>query len=169
MTASHAARPRRIGRVFDPELAFRDERLQRLAAHWREAARGAPSGLPDRAAFGLETLHALGAAARAMLIDVVDGGARFRFRLIGTALTAIAGRDVTGRYFDEVYPPDVYEKFKHSLDWVVRERRPVRALDTFEFHNKEYIGYEAIVAPLAQGGSDVAIILIVAIDFEPPA
>lgn len=168
MSSSQAAPPRRIGRVFDPGLAFRDDRLQRACAHWQAAAHVSPSGLPDRASFGLETLHALGALSRAMLIDVVDGGARFRFRLIGTALTAIAERDATGRFLDELYPPEVYTKFKASLDWVMRERRPVRAVDTFEFSGKEFIGYEALVAPLAAGGADVAVVLVVAIDFAPP-
>ncbi len=168
MTSNQAEGPRRVGRVFDPGLAFVDERLQRTAGYWREAARAAPAGLPDRTAFGIEALHAVGALPRAMLIDVIDGGARFRFRLIGTALTAIAERDVTGRFLDELYPPDVYAKFKASLDWVIRERRPVRAVDTFEFSGKEFIGYEALVAPLAMGGADVAVLLVVAIDFAPP-
>lgn len=169
MTSSQAARPRRVGRVFDPGLAFVDERLRRTVAHWQECARTALSGVPDRTAFGLETLHAVGALPRVLLIDVIDGGARFRFRLIGTALTAIAERDVTGRYLDEIYPPDVYAKSKGSFDWVIRERRPVRVVDTFEFSGKEYIGYEALLMPLGSGGADVALVLVVAIDFEPPA
>lgn len=169
MTSNQAEGPRRVGRVFDPGLAFIDERLQRTSAHWQACARTAPSGLPDRTSFGLEALHALGALPRVLLIDAIDGGTRFRFRLIGTALTAIAERDVTGRFLDELYPPDVYAKFKASLVWVMRERRPVRVVDTFEFSGKEFIGYEAMVAPLADGGTDVAVAMVVAIDFEPPA
>ena len=32
------------------------------------------------------------------IIDVVDGGARFRYRLIGTATVDAYGEDFTGRY-----------------------------------------------------------------------
>ena len=169
MTSADVPQPTRLRRIFDPDARFVDPRLQRTCALWQETARDAPHRLPDRGAFGLETLHELQVLTRTMMMDVVDGGARFRYRLIGTALTTLAERDVTGRFLDEVYPRDVYEKFKGTLDWVIRERRPARAMDTFKFRDKEYIGYEALVAPLAQGGGgDVAIILVVAIDFAPP-
>jgi len=40
------------------------------------------------------------------IIEVIDGGARFRFRLVGTASVDAYGRDYTGRYADEIFPDD---------------------------------------------------------------
>jgi hypothetical protein len=40
------------------------------------------------------------------LIEVIDRGVRFRYRLIGTALAEAYGRDFSGRYPDELFPDD---------------------------------------------------------------
>jgi hypothetical protein len=40
------------------------------------------------------------------IIDVIDGGARFRYRLVGTALVEAYGRDFSGRIADELFPDD---------------------------------------------------------------
>ena len=48
------------------------------------------------------------------LIDVIDGGARFRYRLIGTATVDAYGEDFTGRYPDETFPADLRD-FIHGI------------------------------------------------------
>jgi hypothetical protein len=48
------------------------------------------------------------------LIDVIDGGARFRYRLIGTATVDAYGEDFTGRYPDEMFPPTLRD-FIHDI------------------------------------------------------
>jgi hypothetical protein len=40
------------------------------------------------------------------IIDVIDGGARFRFRLVGTTVVEIYGSDFSGKYPDEMFPDD---------------------------------------------------------------
>lgn len=148
-------------RIVDPTLAFVDPRLARLAALWREHAEG--ERIPERGAFGPETLHALGVLPHVMLVEVVDGGARFRYRLIGTAITTTVERDATGKFFDELYTPRTMKKATDSLQWVLRERQPLRTTDQFDVRGKEHIGYEALVAPLGNGGDEIALILIVMI------
>jgi len=48
------------------------------------------------------------------IIDVVDDGARYRYRLIGTATVEAYGEDFTGRYTDEMFPPDL-RNFIHGI------------------------------------------------------
>jgi hypothetical protein len=48
------------------------------------------------------------------IIDVVDGGARFRYRLIGTATVEAYGEDFTGRHPDEMFPNDLRD-FIHDI------------------------------------------------------
>lgn len=48
------------------------------------------------------------------LIDVIDGGARFRYRLIGTATVEAYGEDFTGRYPDEMFPAELRD-FIHAV------------------------------------------------------
>ncbi len=40
------------------------------------------------------------------IIEVIDGGARFRYRLVGTASVDAFGSDYTGRYPDEMFTDD---------------------------------------------------------------
>jgi hypothetical protein len=145
------------GRVVDPTLAFSDARLLKLAAYWQEQGGG---GVPDRAAFGPEALHRLGLVANVVLHDVLDGGARFRVRLVASGLTALTGRDNTGRYIDEVYPPEVSRPLIESMRWVMRERRPLRSSGTLALVGKEFIAYEAFIAPLTNAGAEIAMIII---------
>jgi hypothetical protein len=47
-----------------------------------------------------------------LLIDIEEGDAsRFRWRLIGTHITNVLGRDSTGRYLDEVLQSEDYDSF----------------------------------------------------------
>jgi hypothetical protein len=48
------------------------------------------------------------------IIDVIDGGTRFRYRLIGTATVEAYGEDFTGRYPDEMFPADLRD-FIHGI------------------------------------------------------
>src|SRR5262245_25491937 len=98
-------------RIVDPTLSFADPSLRKLASTWQEYA--ASGRIPDRTVFGPEALHALGVLPSVMLVDVVPGAdenaVRFRYRLVGTAIVAVSGRDSTGKFFDELYAPDAYE------------------------------------------------------------
>ncbi len=60
--------------------------------------------LPARGAFPFETLRIwLGHIA---LVDVLREPAQFKFRLFGTRLVELAGRDLTGQTFDKCIPAD---------------------------------------------------------------
>ena len=48
------------------------------------------------------------------IIDVINGGARFRYRLVGTATVEAYGEDFTGRYPDEIFPADLRD-FIHGI------------------------------------------------------
>jgi hypothetical protein len=37
------------------------------------------------------------------IIELVDGGARFRYRLVGTALVTAFGKEYTGKFLDELF------------------------------------------------------------------
>jgi len=61
-----------------------------------------------------------------MLVDVVDGGARFRFRLVGTGAVAAIGEDLTGRHVDEVNQSVAYRDYITELyRRVLETRRPL--------------------------------------------
>jgi hypothetical protein len=144
-------------RIVDPTLSFVDARLAKLAVFWQGHAKD--GRVPDRAAFGPDALHQLGLIGNVVLFDVIDGGARFRVRLVASGLTAITGRDNTGRFFDELYAPEVAAPIEESMRWTLRERRPLRSKGTFALVGKEFIAYETFTAPLTNGGEEAVLIL----------
>jgi hypothetical protein len=97
--------------------------LKRLLAYW-DSKRGTKE-MParadiDPATIGKDLLPWIA------LTEVIDGGARFRFRLCGTGLAGIAGLDLTGRYIDELNPNPAYAEYIIELyRLVVARRRPV--------------------------------------------
>jgi hypothetical protein len=147
-----------VRRVVDPTLSFADARLAKLAFYWQEQAKD--GRVPDRAGFGPDELHRFGLVANVVLLDVVDGGMRFRLRLVAAGVTTISGRDNTGRFLDEIYAPADYAPIADAIRWTLRERRPLRTTGTFALIGKEYIAYEAFTAPLASGGTEPVMIII---------
>lgn len=58
-------------------------------------------GLPGRRDFDPTEIPQL--LPKLWLVDAVGMPVRFRFRLVGTAITSFTGRDSTGKWLDEVY------------------------------------------------------------------
>ncbi len=54
-----------------------------------------------------------------LMVDVVEGPHKFRFRLMGTSLVDAACRELTGKFFDEAdisgYEPDVLDDYAEVL------------------------------------------------------
>jgi hypothetical protein len=94
------------------------------------------------------------------LMDVIDGGARMRYRLLGTAIVERWGNDPTGRYMDEVMS-GTYAAFIHSLyRTLVQARAPVFSESLFRWDAEGYLRTRRLYLPLTHGGADVAIALI---------
>ena len=89
-----------------------------------------------------------------------DGGEqRFRWRLVGTHTTEKTGRDVTGRYFDDVYAGDDYDDLVAAYVWVAEHGRPLRWHGNSHFVDKDWMSMEIIGLPLAEDGETVDKIL----------
>lgn len=147
--------------LLDPGLGYTDKRLAELHRLWRDkqALRGA---LPARADFSPAEMRSF--ITDLYMVDVLPGlpgaaAARFRYRLIGTAITARTERDVTGRFFDEIYGADTLENFSASFHWIARHKLPLRSYGTMDFSNKGFLAFEALEVPLASDDSTVDIIL----------
>ena len=106
-----------------------DERLEAFHAYWR--SRRGERAMPRRA-----DIDPIGMDPRllpnVMLTEVIDGGARFRFRLVGTGAVSGIGADLTGRYVDEVNESDRYRDYITGLYRRVVERRlPVFSMSIY--------------------------------------
>jgi len=94
------------------------------------------------------------------LCDVQREPLRFRYRLLGTMIAHVVGRDQTGEWLDEVHEnftaSAAYADFVSAIETgagVYYKGRPLFHLD------KDYVGMERLLLPLARNGRDVDMIL----------
>ena len=97
-----------------------------------------------------------------MLTDVVDGGARFRFRLVGTEAVTGIGSDLTGRHVDEVNQSAPYRDYITQLyRRVVAEHVPLFSMSHYFKSGDLTGGYHAtqrLMCPLSSDGGTVDIV-----------
>ncbi|HEX6959711.1 MAG TPA: PAS domain-containing protein [Ferrovibrio sp.] len=92
------------------------------------------------------------------LADVVRGATRlrFRYRLAGTLVTNLAGREITGRMLDELFEPPVADLVGRAYAAVAKHRRPLQ-INAVTFWNEERVtvGVETLLFPLSRDGETV--------------
>jgi hypothetical protein len=86
-------------------------------------------------------------------------GFRFRYRLVGTHVVEILGRELTGIYLDEVNPPHVYSAVGDQLTSVVQTCRPISGRHRLPARHPFYQRYEHVTVPLASDGFSVDMLL----------
>lgn len=99
---------------------------------------------------------------RLLLFDVLDDGADFRFRLVGTAIVQGMGRDSTGRRMSDVYAdePSILKSLVEGFRRVVAEKRPVFARGPiFWVPDREQRRFVSVTLPLSDDGATVNILL----------
>jgi hypothetical protein len=137
---------------------LRSEPPRHVLAHWSKRAAG--SRLPGyREVDPLDLRPALGYV---LLLDVVEDGRDFRYRLFGSAISSVSGFDLTGKLLSE-HPASAYvAEFSIAVgraavrrrEPIYTVRRPVGAQDTSL--------WERLVLPLVDDEDRVVRLLVVA-------
>jgi len=135
-----------------------DDRLRALYHYWQRQAGG--RAMPARRDIDPADIPSL--LPHLILTDVLAGG-RYRFRLIGTEISAAQGIQATGRYLDEVLQGEDYRAYVLGLyDELVQRRRPLYTDSFFlslrdgaaERHTKR------LMLPLSADGVRVDMVLV---------
>ena len=130
----------------DANLVFADMRLTDLAQIWT-SVRGAKE-LPRRADF---TARALARQLRdiAFLESVPQPGAPhcYRFGFYGSSLARYTG-DCTGKFLDEVIPPEQLAGWQAVYDAGLAQGAPLRIVSRITAFGLDYMNAEGFVAPL---------------------
>ena len=101
------------------------------------------------------------------IIEFLDGGARMRFRLVGTAVVATYGFDYTGKFFDEVFAGPRLRYFEDNYRLMCRERRPILMFTRYVSRKDVDLICHRIVMPLSE--DDVIVNqALVAMSFQFP-
>ena len=96
------------------------------------------------------------------LVDVERHGddVRFRFRLVGTAQSIVAGREITGKYVEEAVLPEYVYRIRSNMALATARGRPVHDAFAMPHPGREFIHTERVYFPLASDGTTVDMILI---------
>ncbi|MCR9070332.1 MAG: PAS domain-containing protein [Alphaproteobacteria bacterium] len=131
-------------------------RIRRAYTYWSEKQRGA--ALPARADIDPSDIPTV--LPHMTLVERDADTGRMRYRLFGSALVDLIGRDPTGQYLDEVYPD-----FNGSPSKIYREQvfdmgKPSHRIGrpTLRFA-KDFYSVERLYLPLAEDGRNVDMVI----------
>jgi hypothetical protein len=93
------------------------------------------------------------------LTEVHHQPLRFRYRLVGTRITEMAGRDATGRWLDEDLYGDNTDRMLWAFRRCVSEKSPVAVREQVQFADKEWIIVEVLMLPLGRPDREIELIL----------
>ncbi len=145
--------------ILPPEAS--EAEFRELLAYWQ--SKSPPGLLPGRRHIDpteLSPRH----LSQLLLLEVVEGTGgigrrRYRFRVAGTAFTAITGHDVTGLYYDEIGVPERVGPVLKALDLIVERAAPVFLAGRLTVPSHDYFWVKRLGLPLAQDGRKVDMVL----------
>ncbi|PJK30086.1 PAS domain-containing protein [Minwuia thermotolerans] len=139
----------------DAELRCEDPALFQLLDYWNDKRGGRE--MPARADIDPQELRRhLG---NLILIDIEHEPTRLRYRLIGTRITGLMGRDSTGKYYDEIYEPELLASIYRSFEWIFANRRPLRTHGEAFYPDRNFYSYETLNLPLSSDGVVIDMVL----------
>lgn len=96
------------------------------------------------------------------LVDVIHlpGGLDFRFRLVGTLQTSVAGREITGKRLTEAVLPEFVDRIRANMTATVEQRCAIYDRFPMPHPGRDFIDTERVYFPLASNGSDIDMLLI---------
>jgi len=140
-------------------------RLEQLLAYWQRLGGG---GLPRRTQIELMEISP-SVLPHVFLVDALEDGRRFRWRLIGQHIVRHAGTDDTGLDLEISIAPAMRETIIGHYRQVVAERRPLSHRGNFHGRDLRPYRYERLLLPvLAADGASVDTVLGGAV-FSPGA
>lgn len=97
--------------------------------------------------------------SRMALIDVVENGKTFRYRLVGTALTELRGSDPTGLSVSAAWPREDAEIVTAAYRQVVAQKAPVFCHPARQMQREHERDLGVMLLPLSSDGEKVDVIL----------
>jgi hypothetical protein len=131
-----------------------DARLRSLFELWDERRDGMP--MPNRASIDVLELKAW--LGNLLLIDVVEGGRDFRYRVYGSTLAQYYGRDLTGKTLAEARA-ETRELVRQEYLTVTTEGRPLLVLRNRQVRHRQ-ARVAKLILPLTCDGLSVGMLLV---------
>lgn len=129
--------------------------LAELYAYWT-AKRGARFA-PSRA--DIDPVEIPRLLPHLMLIDVIDGGARFRYRLAGTEIESRFGCPMMGRHIDELMRGRYAEYMLSLYRELLATKRPIYSESGYGRDESSPLYTRRLMLPLSSDGQSVDMVL----------
>lgn len=131
------------------------ERLIEVHAAWERTAAGRMA--PRREEITPALLKS--ALPWIWMVDVVDGGKDFRFRIAGDRIIQFLGRRYAGLLLSEFVDQPFFQQMREVLSACTAQRRPLTVGPArSKLKGKEYVELEIAVLPLSEDGETVTTI-----------
>ena len=98
------------------------------------------------------------------LVDVFEAPLRFRYRLIGTGITELAGRDATGKWLNKELYGEKLEDILWAYTKCVSEKQPIAVREQVQFVEKTWVTIDVALFPFGDENDNIDIVLG-AVDF----
>jgi hypothetical protein len=99
-------------------------------------------------------------AGKLYMVEVIDGGEDYRFRVVGEIIARLQCSDCTGKRFSEIdCCPGTTEALRAELDRMLLMREPLYRRGRMIWPGREYIGVERLIVPLADETGDLIVVL----------
>jgi hypothetical protein len=117
-----------------------------------------PAGLPGRQHVDPCAIPHL--LSRVFMVDVSRDPLRFKYRLVGTEYVQLMGKDLTGKFLDEVHP-GFHGLILRQYTATAELGQPAyrRGQVMYTRPDRNYLGMERLIVPLARNGIEVDMIL----------
>ena len=138
---------------------FSDPRLVRLLDYWWAGVTRAGGGLPPMTE--IDPLQLKFVLGWLMIIEPLEGGADFKYRLFGTEITSIQRRDLTGCKVSDSFP-----NFARWTSEAYRKVMAGRAPMMTHHSPQRYVAvdrWERLILPYVDANGDVARLLVGAV------
>jgi hypothetical protein len=89
------------------------------------------------------------------ITELIDGGARIRYRLVGTAIVNAYGAELTGKHFDQVFSGSRLEHVQANYRTIRIEKRPLLVCSRYVSARNADLFCARLVMPLSEDGVDV--------------
>lgn len=133
----------------------RHPKLEALHALWEAKRRG--GNLPARADF--DVLELAPWMGNLNLVEVIDGGRDFRYRLHGTRLVELLGMELTGRRLSEL-PHAMQETIRAEHMQAIEDRRPCWFTRSRFNRDEDHLRVAKLTLPLAADGRTIDMLLL---------
>lgn len=89
------------------------------------------------------------------ITELLDDGARVRYRLVGTAIVTAYGEELTGKYFDEVFEGERLRFVESNYRMLCSEKRPIYVGSRYISRKEVELFCYRIVMPLSEDGTTI--------------